>query len=87
MAYTVRDYFESGAIIPNQTDPPSGEGDPLFIYLVDRLFDSFDVDDISLYLKYMNPLYPDTDENIASALGAADGRAFIMANVEFPLIR
>lgn len=87
MVYTVKDYYESSAIIPDRRNPPMGEQDPLFIYLVNRLFDSFDIDDISLYLKYMNPLYPDTDENIANSLGLADGRAFIMANVEFPIIR
>jgi hypothetical protein len=87
MVYTVRDYYEAGGIIPVRTSLPIGEEDPLFIYIVNRLFDSFDVDDLSLYIKYMNPLYPDTDENIANSVGAADGRAFIMANVEFPLIR
>ncbi len=87
MVYTVRDYYESSGLIPDITTPPLGEQDPLFIYIVNRLFDSFDIDDITLYLKYMNPLYPDTDENIANSVSAADGRAFIMANVEFPLIR
>jgi hypothetical protein len=87
MVYTVRDYYESGGIIPVRTSLPIGEEDPLFIYIVNRLFDSFEVDDLSLYIKYMNPLYSDTDENIANSVGVADGRAFIMANVEFPLIR
>jgi hypothetical protein len=87
MVYTVRDYYEASGVISDRTTPPLGEQEPLFIYIVNRLFDSFDIDDITLYLKYMNPAYPDTDENIAGSVGAADGRAFIMANVEFPIIR
>lgn len=87
MVYTVRDFFESSGIIPETKNIPLGEQDPLFIYIVNRLFDSFTVDDVSLYLKYMNPLYPDTDENIANTFNLTEGRAFIMANVEFPLIR
>ena len=51
-----RDYFEAKMSIPSTTVAPAGEQDPLFDYLVKRLFDTFDVDDVSLYLKYMNVL-------------------------------
>jgi hypothetical protein len=87
MVFAARDYFEDGRSIPATTTPPFGEQDPLFLYLVDRLFDTFSVDTVSLMLKLMNPLYPDTDENVLSSLGLASGRASVMANVEWPLIR
>jgi hypothetical protein len=87
MVYTVRDYYEASRLIPSDTTRPPGETDSLFMYIVNRLFDSFDVNDVSLYLKLMNPLYPDTDENLLNPIGLANGRAFVMANIEFPMIR
>jgi hypothetical protein len=87
MVYAVRDYFEAGIPVPDTTSNPPGEQDQLFVYIVERLFDAFDIDDVTLYLKYMNPAYPDTDETILNSLGAADGRAYVVANVEWPLIR
>jgi hypothetical protein len=35
----------------------------------------------------MSPAYPDTDENIASLFGLADGRASVVINTEWPMIR
>ena len=35
----------------------------------------------------MNPAYPDTDENIATSVGVADGRASVVINTEWPDIR
>ncbi len=87
MVFAAMDYFLQGWAIPRDKMPPSGERDPLFPYLVDRLFDSFDPLSVSLMLKLLNPLYPDTDENVANTLGLADGRAAVMANQEWPLIR
>jgi hypothetical protein len=87
MVYSVRDFFEAQRPIPPDTVPPAGEQNPLFINIVNRLFDTFDIDDVTLYLKLMDPLYPDTDENILNPVGLANGRAFVMANIEFPMIR
>ncbi len=87
MVYAARDYFEANVPIPATNIPPPGEQDPLFVYFVNRLFDSFTVADISLYLKYMNPAYPDTDENVLSTFGLADGRASVVINTEWPLVR
>ena len=87
MAYSVRDFFEAQKPVPPDRVPPAGEQNPLFIYIVNRLFDTFDVDDVTLYLKLMDPVYPDTDENILNPVGLANGRAFVMAKIEFPLIR
>lgn len=81
------DYFAAGQEIPQMDTAPAGERDPLFLYLVNRLFDTFSVNSVSLLLKLMNPLYPDTDENVLSTFGLADGRAAVMANQEWPLIR
>jgi len=82
-----RDYFEAGWRIPATTTPPLGEQDPLFVSLVDRLFDTFSVDSVSLLLALMNPAYPDGDENVASFFGLAHGRAAVMAHEEWPIIR
>jgi hypothetical protein len=81
------DYFAAGQEIPSIRTAPANEHDPLFLYLVDRLFDTFSVNSVSLLLKLINPLYPDTDENVLNTFGLADGRAAVMANQEWPLIR
>ena len=88
MIYTVRDYYEAGQEPPQDTNPPRGEGDPLFDYIVDRLFDSFDLPNgPTIYYKLMEPLYPDTDENILNPVGLAGGRAWVMAREEWPKIK
>jgi hypothetical protein len=87
MVDSARDYWQAKIPIPARTVAPSGEQDPLFVYIVNRLFDTFDVDDVSLYLKYMNPAYPDTDENVATSVGLADGRASVVINTEWPIVR
>jgi hypothetical protein len=74
MVLAALDYFLSGQEIPQAIMAPSGERDPLFVYLVERLFDTFSVNSVSLLLKLMNPAYPDTDENILSTFGLASGR-------------
>ena len=87
MVDSARDYFQAKMPIPATTTAPSGERDPLFVYIVKRLFDTFDIDDVSLYLKYMSPAYPDTDENVLNSVGVADGRASVVINTEYPIIR
>jgi hypothetical protein len=87
MTDAARDYFQAKIAIPSTRVAPLGEQDPLFIYLVNRLFATFDVDDVSLYLKYMDPAYPDTDENLLNSVGLADGRASVVINTEWPMIR
>ena len=57
MAFAVRDYFEAGKPPPWLGDAP-GEG-TLFDYLVDRLFDSFDLPlGPARYLKLMSRTCP-----------------------------
>ena len=81
------DYFYAGQQIPQQRVPPFGEQDPLFLYLVDRLFDTFTVGSVLMMLNLMDPAFPDTDEGVLSVLGLAEGRAAIMAHKEWPAIR
>lgn len=87
MVYAVRDHYQAARLIPTDTTAPLGEQDPLFLYIVDRLFDTLDIDDVTMYLKLMDPLYPDTDENLLNPIGLANGRAYVMAEIEFPMIR
>jgi len=87
MAFAALDYFLTDQMIPTQTDRPPGEQDPLFMYLVDRLFDSFDPPTVTLMLSLLPAAYPDSDENVLSRLGLASGRAAVMAHQEWPLIK
>jgi hypothetical protein len=87
MVFAALDYFNAGWGIPAQTTPPPGEGDPLFLYLVDRLFATFTGNSVSLMYALMEPAYPDGDEGVLSVIGLASGRAAVMAHEEFPIIR
>jgi hypothetical protein len=86
MAFGARDYFEAHRPPPTVASAPS-EG-PLFDYLVDRLFDSFDLPSGPLrYLQLMSPLLPD-GESLWSRLGLAPhGRTWRVVNQEWPRIR
>ena len=86
MAFAVRDYFEAGRTPPADTTPPSAG--PLFDYLVDRLFDSFNLPfGPARYLQLMSPLLPDGD-TIWTRLGfAPHGRAWRMIKEEWPKVR
>jgi len=86
MAFAVRDYFEAGRPPPNNTTAP-GKG-RLFDYLVDRLFDSFNLPLGPVrYLELMNPLLPD-GETVWSRLGLAPhGRAWRTVKEEWPKVR
>ncbi len=82
MSFASRDYFEAGMWAPAQLTNPTGEGDPLFDYIVQRLGQSLNVGDAADFVKYADPVYPDTDD---PTLG--DGRDWVMAHVAFPAIR
>lgn len=87
MSYAVRDYYEAGLPIPT-TKPPTVD-DPFFTYLKDRLLQSLNPIDVSLFLKYSDPTYPDTDENLLNwvpVLGY-QGRAFTVIAKEWPIIQ
>jgi hypothetical protein len=87
MAFAARDYFEADRPPPDDDEPP-GENTPLFRYIVDRLFDSFDLPlGPSQYLELMNPAIPE-GETVLSRLGIGPhGRAWRMIRNEWPKIR
>jgi hypothetical protein len=86
MAFAARDYFEAKRPPPQDTTAP-GEG-PLFDYLVDRLFDSFDLPlGPARYLQLMSPLMPDGDSALTRFGLAPHGRAWRMIVEEWPKIR
>ena len=82
MSFASRDYFEAHMWAPTPPTNPTGEGDPLFDYIVQRLGQSLNVGDAADFVKYADPVYPDTDD---PTLG--DGRNWVMAHVAFPAIR
>jgi hypothetical protein len=82
MSFASRDYFEAHQLAPSQTSNPTGEGDPLFDYIVRRLAQSLNAGDAADFVKYADPAYPDTDD---PTLG--DGRNWQMARVAWPGIR
>jgi hypothetical protein len=82
MSFASRDYFEAGLWAPATTTNPTGEGDPLFDYIVRRLSQSLGPSDIGDFVKYGDPAYPDTD---APTLG--NGRNWVMAHSSWPAIR
>jgi len=81
MVYAVADYYLANMEPPRSATNPPGTGDPLFDYLVSRLFDSFDLPAGPLtYWKYMDPVYPDTPRV------DAEGRSWVMAHEGFPAV-
>lgn len=87
MTFASRDYLEAGIPVPTDTEPPSGDGNPMFEFLVTRLIDTFDLPHLpATLLTVMNPAYPDHDGGLRNKLGA-DGRARLMARVEFAKVR
>lgn len=87
MAFAARDYLEARRPPPQDHSPPD-EDTPLFRYLVDRLFDSFDLPlGPGRYLELMNPVLPDGD-GILSRVGIAPrSRARRMITEQWPAIR
>jgi hypothetical protein len=87
MAFAARDYFESDRPLPEDSTPP-GESSPLFRYIVDRLFDSFDLPvGPTRYLELMNPAIPDSDSVLAQIGIGPHGRAWRMIREEWPKVR
>jgi hypothetical protein len=86
MVFAARDYFQAGRTPPDDATPPA-QG-TLFEYLVDRLFDSFDLPfGPARYLKLMSPLLSDGDSLLARLGLAPHGRAWVMAMEEWPRVR
>jgi len=86
MAYAARDLFQAGVAPPPDTSAPS-KG-PLFDYLVERIFASFDLPrGVMTYLHLMSPALPD-GETWASEHGLAPhGRSWVTVKESWPLVR
>lgn len=81
MSFASRDYFEAGLNAPRLPQRPTGEGDPLFDYIVRRLAQSLNLDDVATFVRIADPLYPDTDDILGN------GCNWVMARVAWPEIR
>ncbi len=82
MSFASRDYFEANLWASEASTNPSGEGDPLFDYIVDRLLQSLNSGDVGDFVKFSDPAYPDTDD-----MFLGDGRNWTMAHRAWPGIR
>jgi hypothetical protein len=86
MVYAVRDYFEHGQSPPATTTSP--QDGPLFDYLVQRLFESWDIPrGVLRYLELMSPGLPDYGRPSGTSLPLSASRASIMIADEWPVIR
>lgn len=87
MVFAVRDYFEAGRTPPRESTAPPTTG-TMFDYLVERLFDSFDLPLGPLrYLELMNPLLPN-GESFWSRLGLLPhSRVWQVVSQEWPMVR
>ncbi|MET8161536.1 hypothetical protein ABZT47_34700 [Sphaerisporangium sp. NPDC005289] len=88
MVYAALDYYMAGRSIPPQVVAPPGQGDPLFDFLVSRLFDSFDIPNLPARLfAIMEPAYPDTDGGVLEPVGLMSGRSAVMIREAWPNIK
>jgi hypothetical protein len=86
MVFAARDFFEAGLRPPSLTSPPSSG--PLFTYLSNRLFDSFNLPNGPVTYTYlMDPDLPDHDTLFSSIGLAPHGRAWITINEQWPHIK
>jgi hypothetical protein len=88
MVFATMDYWHAHQRPPDRPIPTRAD-DPLFVYVRDRLLDSFDFDGRGhRWLAYSSPHYPDGDQGISqNVLGSTKGRAWITYRDEWPLIR
>jgi hypothetical protein len=85
MVFAALDYFYDQQRIPQVMANPDNR-DPLFLYLVARLFDTFDPMSISLLLALMSSAAADDDETLGEYVDLPC-RARVMAYEEWPLVR
>ncbi len=87
MAFAVADIFQAGDFPPATTAPPAG-GTPLFTYIVARLTNSFDWDDVNQYLSWIQ--MSDHDTGFDTPFGhvtTARGLAWHEITEEWPKIK
>jgi hypothetical protein len=88
MVFTVRDFYEAGFVPPLTTQPPQTEADPLYTYIVNRFYASFNLPGgVSRYYALMDPALPDHETDLSKAGLAPHGRAWVMIKEEWPKIQ
>ena len=91
MVFTVMDYYAAHLLPPLPTTPPSPPNqreDVLFMYIRDRLWDSFDVEgEGHRFLGYSSPHYPNGDEGAIQAVGLTRGRSWVTYREAWPAIQ
>jgi hypothetical protein len=88
MVYTVMDYHANHLLPPILNASPNSRFHPLFKYIKDRLWDSFDVGGQGhRFLGYSSPHYPNGDEGVIQAVGLTRGRSWVTYREEFPRIQ
>jgi hypothetical protein len=88
MVFTVMDYYAEHLLPPERATSPSSRSDPLFRYIHDRLWDSFDVTGQGhRFLGYSSPHYPNGDEGVFQVVGLTRGRSWVTYREAFPQIQ
>jgi hypothetical protein len=88
MVYSLMDYYAAHQLPPLNINPPDSRDDVLFIYIRDRLWDSFDVGgEGNRFLGYSSPHYPNGDEGVIQAVGLTRGRSWITYREAWPQIQ
>jgi hypothetical protein len=89
MVFAVMDYFHHHLQPPETSGSPTSRDDPLFQYIRDRLWDSFDVGGQGhRWLGYSSPHYPNGDEGVLqNVAGLAFGRSWISYREAWPQIQ
>lgn len=94
MCYAVMDYWNVGQTPPVRLNAagvsvsPDSREDPLFLFVRERLMDSFDIGGRGhRWLSYSSPYYPDDDEGPLQTAGLAKGKAWVSYREEWPQIR
>lgn len=86
MTYAARDLHQAGREPPPDTTPPSSG--PLFDYLVERIFASFDLPrGVLTYLHLMQPGLPDGETWLSEHGLAPHGRSWVTVKEAWPLVR
>lgn len=88
MVFTARDFFEAKALPPVSTSAPSSQSDPVFTYLINRFFDSFNLPGgVVRYYALMDPALPDHETELSKIGLAPHGRGWTMIHDEWPKIK
>ncbi|MDE1672665.1 hypothetical protein [Nocardia gipuzkoensis] len=95
MTYAAMDYFALGQLPPEAKKDsvvgfvsPDSPDDPLFLFIRQRLLDSFDfMGRGHRWLSYTSAIYPDDDEGVLQTFGVSKGKAWVTYREEWPRIR